>query len=125
MSFNFMAAVTICCDSGAQENKICHSFHCFPFYLPCSNLSVYHDLTFFFFNVEFQASFCTFTFIKRLLSSSSLSAIRVALSTYLKLLIFLLAFLTPAYDSSSLAFCTMNSAYKFKKHDNNLVAIFS
>ena len=29
-SFNFMAAVTICSDFGAQENKICHYFHDFP-----------------------------------------------------------------------------------------------
>ena len=29
-SFNFMAAVTICVDFGAQENKVCHCFHCFP-----------------------------------------------------------------------------------------------
>ena len=27
MSFNFMAAVTICSDFGLQENKICHCFH--------------------------------------------------------------------------------------------------
>ena len=32
-SFNFMAAVTICSDFGAQENKICHCFHFSPFYL--------------------------------------------------------------------------------------------
>ena len=32
-SFNFMAAVTICRDFGAQENKVCHCFHCFPIYL--------------------------------------------------------------------------------------------
>ena len=31
---NFMAAVTICRDFGAQENKICHCFHCFPLCLP-------------------------------------------------------------------------------------------
>ena len=30
MSFNFMAAVTICSDFGAQENKVFHCFHCFP-----------------------------------------------------------------------------------------------
>ena len=30
-----MAAVTICSDSGAQENKVCHCLHCFPIYLPC------------------------------------------------------------------------------------------
>ena len=30
----FMAAVTICSDFGAQENKVrhCHCFHCFPIY---------------------------------------------------------------------------------------------
>ena len=27
--FNFMAAVTVCSDFGAQENKVCHCFHCF------------------------------------------------------------------------------------------------
>ena len=33
VSFNFMAAVIICRDFGAQENKVCHCFHCFPIYL--------------------------------------------------------------------------------------------
>ena len=33
-SFNFMAAVTICSDFGASQNKVCHCFHCFPIYLP-------------------------------------------------------------------------------------------
>ena len=32
-SFNFMAAATICSDFGAQENKVCHCFHCLPLYL--------------------------------------------------------------------------------------------
>ena len=31
---NFMAAVTICSDFGAQKNKVWHCFHCFPIYLP-------------------------------------------------------------------------------------------
>ena len=31
---NFMAAVTICSDFEAQENKVCHCFHCFSIYLP-------------------------------------------------------------------------------------------
>ena len=30
VSFYFMAAVTIYSDFGAQENKVCHCFHCFP-----------------------------------------------------------------------------------------------
>ena len=46
-------------------------------------------------------SLSTFTFIKRLLSSSSLSAIRVVSSAYLRLLIFLPAILIPACASSS------------------------
>jgi len=29
--FNFMAAVTICSDFGAEENKVCHYFHCYIF----------------------------------------------------------------------------------------------
>ena len=32
--FNFMSAVTICHNTGAQENKVCHCFHFFPFFLP-------------------------------------------------------------------------------------------
>ena len=31
---NFVVAVTICSDFGAQENKVCHCFHFSPFYLP-------------------------------------------------------------------------------------------
>ena len=52
------------------------------------------------------------TFIKRLFSSSSLSAIRVVSSVYLRLLVFLLAILIPACASSSLAFHMIYSAYK-------------
>ena len=33
-SLNFMATVTICSDFEAQENQVCHCFHCFPSYLP-------------------------------------------------------------------------------------------
>ena len=30
---NFMTAVTICSNFGAQNNKVCHCLHCFPIYL--------------------------------------------------------------------------------------------
>ena len=46
-------------------------------------------------------SLSSFTFVKRLFSSSLLSAIRVVSSAYLRLLMFLLAILIPACDSSS------------------------
>ena len=51
MFFNFMAAVTVCSDFGAQENKGCHYFHCFPIYLPWSDGTRCHELSFL--NVEF------------------------------------------------------------------------
>ena len=65
-------------------------------------------------------SLSSLTIIKRLFSSSSLSAIRVVSSAYLRLLIFLLAILIPACVSSSLAFCLMYSAYKLNKQDDNI-----
>ena len=46
VSFNFMAAVTICSAFGAQENKICHCFHFFPFCLPWSDGTRCRDLCF-------------------------------------------------------------------------------
>ena len=50
------------------------------------------------------SSLPSFTLIKRLFSSYSLSAIRVVSSTYLRLLIFFPAILIPVCDSSNLAF---------------------
>ena len=46
-SFNFMAAVTICSDFGAPQNKVSH---CFPIYLLWSDGTGGHDLSFL--NVE-------------------------------------------------------------------------
>ena len=61
-----------------------------------------------------------FTFIKRLFSFSSLSAIRVVSSEYLRLLLFLLAILIPACVSSNLEFHMMYSAYKLHKQGDNI-----
>ena len=46
-----MAADTVCSDFGAQENKTCHCFHFFPIYLPWSDGTGCHDLSFL--NAEF------------------------------------------------------------------------
>ena len=62
----------------------------------------------------------SFTFTKRLFISSSLSAIRVVSSAYLRLLIFLLAILIPACVSPSQAFLMMYSAYKLNKQGDNI-----
>ena len=61
-----------------------------------------------------------FTFIKRLFSSSSLSAIRVVSSAYMRLLIFLLEILIPACASSGPAFPMMYTAYKLNKQGDNI-----
>ena len=66
-------------------------------------------------------SLSSFTFIKRLFSYSSLSAIRVVLSAYLRwYLIFLLAILIPVCASFSLEFCIMYSECKLNKQDYNI-----
>ena len=64
-------------------------------------------------------SLSSFTFIKRLFSSS-LSAIRVGSSVYLRLWIFLPAILIPVCASSSPAFLMMYSAYKLNKQGDNI-----
>ena len=71
-------------------------------------------------NFKLIFSLSSFTFIKRLFSSSSLSAIRVVWSVYLRLLIFLLAILIPTCASSSPAFHMMSSAYKLNKQGDNI-----
>ena len=98
--FDFMAAVTIYIDFGAQENKICQ----FPSI--CHEVMGLGAMIFFFWMLSFKPAFSlsSFTFIKRLFSSSSLSAIRVVSSTYLKFLMFLPEILISVCNSSNLAF---------------------
>ena len=64
-------------------------------------------------------SFSSLTFIKRIFSSSSLSAISVVSSAYLRLLIVLPAILIPACASSSLAFHMMYSVHKLNTQGDN------
>ena len=114
-----MAAVTIRSDFGAPQNKVSYYFHCFPIYLPWSDGTRCHNLRFLKDELKPTFSLSSFIFIKRLLSSSSLSAIRVVSSAYLRLLIFCLAILIPACASSSPAFLMMYSAYKQLYYSKN------
>ena len=102
-SFNFMAAITICSDFGAQKIKS----HTVSTVSPSTSYEVMGPdaMIFVFWILSFKPTFSlsSFTFTKRLYSSSSLSAIRVVSSAYLRLLIFLLAVLIPACASSSSA----------------------
>ena len=75
-TLNFMVAVTICSDFGAPKNKLSHCFHCFPIYLPWSDETRCHDFVFWMLSFKPALSLSSFTFIKRLFSSS-LSDIRV------------------------------------------------
>ena len=80
------------------------------------SLSICHDvmgpdaMIFVFLMLSFKpvCSLSSFTFIKRLFSSTSLFAFWVVSSAYLRLLIFLLEILIPACDLSSPRFCTLN-----------------
>ena len=75
-----------------------------------------------FWMLSFKPTFSlSFSFIKRLFSSSSLSAQKMASSAYLRLLIFPPAILIPACASSSPAFLMMYSAYKLNKQGDNIL----
>ena len=116
-----MAAITICSDFGAPKNKVCHCIHCCPIYLPRSDGTRCHDISFLnikSFKLVFSLS--SFTLINRLFSSSLLSPIRVVSSAYLRLLLFLPVTLIPACASSSPTFHMMYSAYKLNKQGDNI-----
>ena len=78
-------------------------------------------MIFVFWMLSFKTTFSlsSFTFIKKFFSSSSLFAIRVVSSAYMRILIFLLVILIPACASSSPAFHMMYSAYNLNKQGNN------
>ena len=81
-----------------------------------------YAMIFIFWMLSFKPTFShsSFTFIKRLFSSSSRSAISVVSSAYLRWLIFLLAILIPAYVSSSPEFLIMYTAYQLNKQGDNI-----
>ena len=109
-----MAAVTICSDFGATVSTVSPSIS-HEVMGPDAMILVFWMLSF-----KPTFSLSSFTFLKRLFSSSSLSAIRVVSSAYLRLLIFLLAILIPACAYSSPAFLMMYSAYKLNKQGDNI-----
>ena len=84
-------------------------------------------MIFIFLVLRFKPAFSlsSVTFIKRLFSSSSLSAIKVVSSAYLRLLIFLQAVLIPAWASSSPVFHMMYSACKLNKQHDNIQPLYT
>ena len=88
----------------------------------CHQMMGPDDIILVFSMLSFKPTFSlsSFILIKRLFSSSLLSAVIVASYAHLKLLIFLPATLIPACDSSIPAFCMLNSAYKLNKQGDNI-----
>ena len=90
--------------------------------------SVFHEvmeldaiiLVFWMLSFKSTFSLSSFTFIKRLFSSCSLSAMSVVSSANLRLLTFLLAILIPACASFSPVFLMMYSANKLNKQGDNI-----
>ena len=119
-SFNFMVAVTIYTNFGAQENK--------PVIISMFSPSICHKemgpdaLLFIFWMLSFKPAFSlsSSTFIKMFFSCSLLSSIRVVSFTYQRLLIFLPAILIPACESSNPAFHIMYSACMLNKQGDNM-----
>ena len=56
-----------------KKKKICHCSHCFHIYFPWSDGTKCHDFSFWMLSFKLTFSLSSFTFIKRLFSSSSLS----------------------------------------------------
>ena len=118
---HFMASVTICSDFGAPQKIKSDT-------VSTVSPSISHEvmgpdamiLVFWMLSFQSTFSFSSFTFIKRLFSSSSLSAIRVVSSTYLRLLIFLLAILIQLVLPPAQRFSWLYSAHKLNKQGNNI-----
>ena len=117
MSFNFVAAVPS--EFGAQENSLTVSSFS-PFI--CHEVMGLDAMILIFYMLYFKPEFIlySFTLIRKLFSSSSLSAIIVVSFAYLRLLIFLLVILISACDSSNPVFHMMYFAYKLNKRGDNI-----
>ena len=103
-----------------EPKIVCNCFHYFSTYLPWVMRPDAMILVFGMLSFKPTFSLSSFTFTKWLFSSSSLFAVSMVSSAYLRLLIFLPAVLIPACVPSSPAFRMMYSAYKLNKHSDNI-----
>ena len=103
-----------------KKKEICHYFHFFP--RICHEMIGSDAMFFIFFVLSFKPAFSlsSFTLIKMPFSSSSLYAIRVVSSAYLRLLVFLWSVFIPFYDSFSLEFLMTYTAYRLNKQGDNI-----
>ena len=96
-----------------NKKKICHCFHFFPFYLPWSDGTGCHDLSFFMLSFKPAFSLSPFTLIKRLFRFSFHFVITMVSSTYLRLLIFLQQswFQLVLLPAQHFTCCTLHGSY--------------
>ena len=94
VSFNYMAAVTVCCDFGVQENKVTVSI---VSSFTCHEVMGLETITLAFLMLSFKQLFHS-PLSPSSTGSSSLSAISVVSSANLRLSICLPTILIPAYD---------------------------
>ena len=111
-----MVAVSICSDFEPRKERLT---------VPptiCHEMMGPNAMIFAFWMLSFKLAvlLSSFSFIKRLFSSSPFSAIRVVSSAYLKLLIFSPAILIPACASSSPAFHMKYLPYKLNQQGDNI-----
>ena len=116
---NFMAAVTNCCDFGAPKNKVWHCFHFSPSI--CHEVVGSDAMILVFWMLSFKATFSlsSFTFIKRLFSSSSLYH-KGGVICISEVIVISPSNLDTACASWSPAFLMMYSACKLNKQGDNI-----
>ena len=118
-SFNFMAAVTVCSDFGAQENTVPASIFSASI---CNKLMGLDTMILVLWMLSFKPAFSLSSFTSSRGSSAPVCFLPLEWYhlLYLRLLLFLPAILIPAWDSSSPAFLMMYSACKLNKQRGNI-----
>ena len=117
---NFMTTVTICSNFGAPKNEVCHCFHCSPICLRWSDGSGCLFLVFWMMSFKSGFSISSFTFIKRLFSSSLFFCHKGGAICVSALLIFLPAILIIACASASVTFHIMYLVHKLNKQGDTI-----
>ena len=94
-----------------SKKIVCHCFHRFPIYMPWSDGTRCHDLSFL--NVSFKSAFSLSSFIKRLFSSGVIcvsEVIDISFSNLDSSLCFIQSSISYSFPNFELVFCSMSSS---------------
>ena len=92
VSFNFIAASTFHSDFGSQENKICHCFHFFPFYMCMKGKVLVAQFCPTLGYILFNVSLCVFVFFRDFMYLCVLYVFYVSVCIFFYMCIHLLIF---------------------------------